>query len=92
MKQDATFTETAAYGSDAWCAAKLGKSLHWFRKNRGTLEREGFPKRDMLVGQTLKADVEAFLAKRRRVSDADVVAITGGKHHIKLHGENLENL
>ena len=92
MKQDATFTETAAYGSDAWCAAKLGRTLNWIRNNRQTLEAEGFPRRDMLIGQTLKADVEAWLAKRRRVTDADVVAGNSGKHHKKHIGENLESL
>ncbi len=94
MKQDATFSETAAYGSDAWCAATLGKSLNWFKTNRPVLEREGFPKKDGLIGQTLKGDVDAWLARRRQVVNAVVI---GGQKPINLNtttisGENLDAL
>ena len=68
---DRTMDDISALGSDRWCAAKLGLSLDWFKKNRDTLEREGFPAKDKLFQLTLKADVEAFLAKRRRVADPD---------------------
>ena len=32
MKHDRTFDTVSAYGSDAWCAATMGKSVEWFRK------------------------------------------------------------
>lgn len=66
---DRTMEDVSAFGSDRWCAAKLGQSLDWFKKARPVLEHEGFPAKDGLIGLTLKADVEAFLAKRRRVAD-----------------------
>lgn len=66
--------DVSAYGSDKWCAARLGQSLNWFKKNRPILEHEGFPSKDRLFGLTLKADVEAFLAKRRRMADPDPAA------------------
>jgi hypothetical protein len=69
---DLTMNPFAAYGSDAWCAERLGKSIFWFRQNRAKLEREGFPPKDALIGLTLKADVEAFLDRRRKVADAAV--------------------
>ncbi len=67
--KDRTFDPVSAYGSDRWVAATLGSSIDWLKKNRPVLEAEGLPKTDRLIGLTLKADVEAFLAKRRRVAD-----------------------
>ena len=69
---DPTLNPFAAFGSERWCSERLGKSVGWFRVNRPALEREGFPPKDKLIRLTLKADVEAFLDRRRKV--ADVVA------------------
>lgn len=69
MRIDPTFSADAAYGSLKWCASRLGRSVDWLRDARSRLEREGFPEVDPLLGLTLKADVEAFLARRRRVAD-----------------------
>jgi hypothetical protein len=69
---DPTLNPFAAFGSDQWCADRLGKSLFWFRLHRGNLQREGFPPKDALIGLTMKADVEAFLDRRRKVADAAV--------------------
>ncbi|WP_339113283.1 hypothetical protein [Thioclava sp. GXIMD2076] len=66
---DATFAPVSAYGSDQWVAATLGRRITWFRSHRDKLGREGFPKRDPLTGLTIKADVIAWIEKRRRVSD-----------------------
>jgi len=77
--KDRTFDPVSAYGSDRWVAATLGSSVDWLKKNREALEREGLPRKDDLVGLTLKADVEAFLAKRRRVSDYSVAAAHHGQ-------------
>ncbi len=74
MKVDPTFSGDAAYGSLRWCALRLGKSVDWLRGARPKLEREGFPQVDPLLGLTLKADVEAFLARRRRVADPVIAA------------------
>ena len=70
-KQDRTFSEISAYGSNAWCALRLGRSLDWFRKERAKLEMAGFPPVDRITGLTQKADVDAWLEKRRRVADRE---------------------
>ena len=77
MKSDPTIEPYAAYGSARWCAMRLGVSLSKFQRTRPLFEVEGFPKVDPLVGLTLKADVDAFLAKRRRVADPDPAAHHG---------------
>lgn len=66
---DHTFHELAAYGSDRWVAVTLGKSPDWLKKHRAELEADGFPPKDRLVGLTMKADVEAWLGRRRRIAD-----------------------
>lgn len=71
---DLTLSETSAYGSARWCAMRLGMSLSRFQRTRAMFEGEGFPRLDPLVGLTLKADVDAFLARRRRVADPDPAA------------------
>jgi hypothetical protein len=71
-KPDRTFDPLSEYGSNAWCGAVLGKTTDWFRKNRVTLEADGFPKVCRLVGLTVKADVRAWISKRRRYADMAV--------------------
>lgn len=83
-KVDRTFDPLAAYGSLAWCAAALGKSTDWFRKNRTALEAEGFPKVCTIVGLTVKADVFAWITRRRRYSDVTA------KDRPAPRGENKE--
>lgn len=70
---DRTFDAVAAYGSEHWIAARFGRTHEWLRRERRRLEAEGFPPRDPLTGYTLKDDVEAWLAKRRRVSDPAIL-------------------
>jgi len=68
-KLDRTFAAEAAYGSEKWCAATIGVGYDSWRKyRRRALESDGFPKRDALVGLTLKADVMAWLASRHSAS------------------------
>ena len=72
-KVDRTFSEVSAYGSVSWCAETLGRSTDWFRKERDTLESMGFPKVDLVTGLTLKADVQAWISRRRKYSDRAIV-------------------
>lgn len=60
---------TAAYITDREIASTLGRKVLWFRSHRKALEQEGFPRRDKLIGLTLRADVDAWLARRRVVAD-----------------------
>jgi hypothetical protein len=85
MNRDPSLSDAAAYGSIQWCADTLGKTRDWFRKNRPALEADGFPRVDRLVGLTLKSDVHAWLARRRRVTD-------GEEHHTPRKGEHLHAL
>lgn len=79
---------TPAYLSDRALATYLGLSLTTFRTKRPDLEREGFPRKDRLVGMTLTADVDAWLARRRVVPDRIVVRNAAGDHHTEdsFHG------
>lgn len=89
MKMDRTMEDLSAYASDRWVSGRLGQSVDWLKKNRPALEREGFPQKDGLFGLTLKADIEAFLAKRRRVADPEAAA----EHHTpRSKGVNLNEL
>lgn len=75
---DHTFHEQAAYGSERWVAITLGKSVDWLKKHRAELESDGFPQKDRLVGLTMKADVEAWLGRRRRIADHVEVRTSAG--------------
>jgi len=66
---DRTFSEVSAFGSEAWVATRFGRSTDWLRKTRRKLEAEGFPSPDPMIGLTLKADVDAWLSRRRRISE-----------------------
>ena len=59
-----------AYLADREIAYMLGRRVAWLRKHRADLMREGFPPKDKIIGLTLRADVEAWIAKRRIVADA----------------------
>lgn len=79
-----------AYMTDIEVAKMLGRSKNWMCDNRPTLEREGFPRRDALIGLTCRADIEAWIARRRQVADAGPRRDTiTGDHHISIKGERL---
>ena len=67
----------SAYLNEAQVAAKLGRSSVWLRAARPKLEKEGFPRVDVLIGLTCLWDVEAWIARRRQVADAVIVR----EHH-----------
>lgn len=73
---------TPAYLSEADVAKMLGRSRQWLRGNRARLEREGFPPVDGLIGLTCVADIHAWIARRRKVADADPARLMiSGSHH-----------
>ncbi len=75
-----------AYLTDIQIAKLLGRSKSWLCGNRRTLERDGFPRVDGLIGLTCAADVHAWIARRRQVADAPVAAIMPQKSL----GENFD--
>lgn len=66
---DQTLQDCSLYGSRRWVAKTLGMSIHTFDNKRPALEEQGFPKRDHLVGLYLKADVLAWVYRRRQIGD-----------------------
>lgn len=63
-----------AYLSDQMLAHLLGKKVTWLRSKRAQLEADGFPAKDALLGATNAADVNAWIAKRRRLPDPEPAA------------------
>ena len=88
MKPDHTFCDTCAFGSARWCAHTLGYSLVAFQKTRPQLEADGFPRADALIGRTNKADVHAWIARRRRLTDA-VPAATHAADQPRVHHDRF---
>lgn len=68
-----------AYIPEKLVAYRLGRKEVWLRGKRQTLEREGFPRKDPLIGLTNSDDVDAWIARRRQV--ADYVEGPKGPHH-----------
>jgi predicted DNA-binding transcriptional regulator AlpA len=66
---DPSMSDAALYGSTLWVATTLGMSKDSFFRRRADLEAHGFPRRDPLTNLWLKADVDAWIAKRRRIAD-----------------------
>lgn len=79
-----------AFLTDIDVAKMLGRSKNWLRDNRPKLEREGFPRKDGLIGLTCVADIEAWIARRRQVADA----VRVGEHHadVSAHGDDYGRL
>jgi predicted DNA-binding transcriptional regulator AlpA len=48
----------------AQVAALMGRKVRWFYVHRAELEKEGFPKRDKLLGGWLRQAVQQWLDKR----------------------------
>jgi len=56
-------------GSVRWAAARIGWTLNKFRQKRDILENDGFPKVDRITNLYVKADVDAWINRRRQLSD-----------------------
>lgn len=66
---DRTFESAAAYGSNRWTATTLGVSLDTFFRKRQVLYNAGFPKPDSITNLYCKADVSAWIERRRKYAD-----------------------
>lgn len=73
-REDHTFSDHSAFGSTRWAATVLGRSQDWFRQNLGTLSVAGFPKPDSITQLYLKADVNAWLERRRQIPNRGTAA------------------
>lgn len=79
-----------AYLPDTLVAYHLGRKVAWLRTHRPKLEADGFPRKDKLIGMTLRADLDAWIAKRRRIADPEQVNIEVGNTKAPHSGENLD--
>lgn len=66
---DQSQSAASLYAGRKWVAQTLGISVHTFDSKRPKLEEQGFPKRDALVGLYIKADVIAWVDRRRQLAD-----------------------
>lgn len=69
MAIDPTFDPASLYGSTAWTALRMGLTVDTFQRRLRDMVSEGFPSRDRITGRFIKADVDAFVDRRRRYTD-----------------------
>lgn len=77
MATDHTMSEISLFGSVNWAALRCGLSRDVFKKKRPAMENDGFPRPDKITGHYLKADVDAWINRRRQVSDRVAAASPG---------------
>ncbi|MEP4037234.1 hypothetical protein [Pseudophaeobacter sp.] len=70
---DPTMENISLNGSVRWAAARIGWTLNKFRQKRDILENDGFPKVDRITNLYVKADVDAWINRRRQLSDNAVL-------------------
>lgn len=76
MAEDHTMSKISLNGSVKWAAARIGWSLNSFKQKREVLETNGFPKVDRITNLYVKADIDAWINRRRQVAD-NIIAIGG---------------
>ena len=67
---DPTLDTLSLFGSNDWAARRLGITKDTFFRKRTELETAGFPKPDPLTGRYIKADVDAWVDRRRQIGEA----------------------
>lgn len=72
---DPTMDKISLNGSVRWAAARIGWTLNKFRQKRDILENDGFPKVDRITNLYVKADVDAWINRRRQLSDNTVLSV-----------------
>jgi hypothetical protein len=71
---DRTFDDVSRYGSLKWLAAAMGLSIDQLRARLPRMYNDGLPKPDLIIGHYIKADVDAWIVRRRKFSNADADA------------------
>lgn len=89
MVDDITLNEKSAYGSISWAGQRLGMTKSQFLRKREILESEGFPSRDPLTNLYHKADVDAWIDRRRRIQDVDLAAISEARNSTEVNLDAL---
>jgi hypothetical protein len=65
---DRTFDDVSRYGSLKWLAAAMGLSIDQLRTRLPQMQTDGLPPPDPIVGHYIKADVDAWIERRRKFS------------------------
>jgi len=91
-KHDTTFDEISLYGSERWVARTLGRSVEWMRARRDEFATAGFPPADPITGHRIKADVIAWVERRRRLPDAAEGTAHSRAHNRMQRGVNFDAL
>lgn len=74
-RQDPTMSPESLFGSRKWVAQRLGMTVDKFSSKHERLKVGGFPNQDPIVGSWIKADVDAWVTKRRRIGDPKTSAV-----------------
>jgi hypothetical protein len=69
MAEDPTMGQISLNGSVRWAAARIGWPLIRFKQKREILETNGFPTVDRITNLYVKADIDAWINRRRQVTD-----------------------
>lgn len=64
---DRTFDPVSQFGSLRWVAATMGLSVDQLRPRLPKMNGDGFPKPDQIVKLYIKADVLAWIERRRQL-------------------------
>jgi hypothetical protein len=72
---DPTMEKISLNGSLRWAAARMGWSPSKFKQKREILENDGFPKVDRITNLYVKADVDAWINRRRQLSDDIAISV-----------------
>ena len=67
---DRTFADVSRYGSVKWLAAAMGLSVDQLRGRLPKMHNDGLPEPDQIVGHWIKADVDAWIERRRRIDNS----------------------
>ena len=66
---DRTFDPVSQFGSLRWVAATMGISVDQLRTRLPRMKSDGFPQPDPIVTLYIKADVLAWIERRRQLPD-----------------------
>jgi hypothetical protein len=58
------YTPDPRYWNEFQVAARLDKGLQWFQRHKATLEAEGFPRKDSLLGGWDSKAIEMWMDER----------------------------
>jgi predicted DNA-binding transcriptional regulator AlpA len=88
MPTDHTMSHISLFGSVHWAAMRCGLSRDTFRKKRPQMETDGFPIPDPITGHYVKADVDAWINRRRQVAD-ELKVVSGSTRKEEINYDAL---